>query len=226
MRVIEAMERFLDTGSLLLVGGGTIVAAVFRSTFEDIGRAVRSIGPLVRGRPAADEQAARRALRQIETIAELKGIACADRVDAASPFVRRAALKLIDAPSADAFARWAREEMEERAARHDSAIGVWRAAADAAPAMGMIGTVTGLIGMFATMDDMSRIGPFMAMAMLTTFYGLILSAVVAGPVAARLQRLSEAELRWQGQALARLEALARGQAAGKDWMNRRLKSDA
>jgi chemotaxis protein MotA len=62
--------------------------------------------------------------------------------------------------------------------------------------------------MFATMDDPARIGPGMALALLTTLYGIILSSVIAGPIAGRLARLSEAELAWQRLAVERLELLA------------------
>src|SRR3546814_14839845 len=78
--------------------------------------------------------------------------------------MRRAAIHLADAPTADWFAAWAKKELEERAARHESAVSFWRAASDSAPAMGLIGTVVGLVGMFIAMDDPATIGPAMAMA--------------------------------------------------------------
>src|SRR3546814_11321360 len=77
--------------------------------------------------------------------------------------MRRAAIHLADAPTADWFAAWAKKELEERAARHESAVSFWRAASDSAPAMGMIGTVVGLVGMFIAMDDPATIGPAMAL---------------------------------------------------------------
>jgi chemotaxis protein MotA len=79
--------------------------------------------------------------------------------------------------------------------------------------MGMIGTVIALIQMFAGMDDVSRIGPAMAMAMLTTLYGIILATVVAGPVATRLERLSAVELAWQRDALERMLQIAEAELA-------------
>ena len=220
--MIEAAAQLVDPTSLLLVAGGSILSAALRSTGEDVARAVRSVVPLLRANPSRDSLAARRAVRQLERIAELKGTSCADQIDTESRFVRAAALRLADAPSAAAFSDWAEEELEARRARHDAAVSVWRAAADAAPNMGMIGTVLGLIGMFSAMDDPARMGPAMALAMLTTFYGLVLGTVLFGPFAARLERLSEAELAWQTQALARLEALAGAEAskAGK-WLKRR-----
>jgi chemotaxis protein MotA len=59
------------------------------------------------------------------------------------------------------------------------------------------------------MEDPAAIGPAMAVAMLTTLYGVILSSAVAGPIAGRLETLSDAELAWQTMACRQLEILAR-----------------
>ena len=79
--------------------------------------------------------------------------------------------------------------------------------------MGMIGTVIGLIQMFAALDDLAALGPAMALAMLTTLYGIILANVVAAPIASRLERLSTSELAWQREALERLLGIAEAELA-------------
>ncbi len=211
---MENAMRLIDPLALGIVGGGTLVIAVARSTGSDLVEALRSLKPLVMARPARDALVAARAVRQIRQISDIRGIALADRVDTTCLFVRKAGVRLSELVDADVFADWAREEMAERAARDEAAIAVWRSAAEVAPSMGMIGTILGLVGMFASMDDPSRMGSSMAVALLTTLYGLILSALVAGPVAARLERLALAERRWQQAALDRLEALARAEEKG------------
>jgi len=217
--VFEAAARMFDPAALALVGGGSFLLAAFRSTGGDIARAIRALRPLFLASPSRDEINALRAVRRIERVASVKGIACADRAESESAFVRRAALKICDAPSAGAFAAWAEDELEGRRTRHAAAAAFWRSAADSAPSMGMIGTVIGLVAMFAAMDDPARMGPAMALAMLTTLYGLLFGTLVFGAVAARLERLSEAELRWQRAALARIEALARSEAGGAElWL--------
>ncbi len=214
MDFLTDAARFLDPTSLALVAGGTILAAALRSTREDLARALAALRPLVRSRPARDALEGARALRAAALLAEHKGVVAADRVETANAFARRAALVLADAPSAGAFASWAKAELDGRARRHAAAIGVWRAAADAAPAAGMIGTVVGLIGMFATMEDASAIGSFIALAMLTTLYGLVIGSAICGPVAARLERLSAAEREWQSDLLDGLTALALADGGG------------
>ena len=130
----ELAARLFDPWALLLVLGGTLLTAMLSATREDMARALAAIAPLLRARPAADARAAACALHDVERITELKGVACADHVQTDSAFVRRACLHLADAPSAEAFAQWAHEEMDARTARHQAAVAVWRSAADAAPA--------------------------------------------------------------------------------------------
>src|SRR3546814_14210805 len=105
---------------------------------------------------------------------------------------------------------WAEQWLAERAGQHGAAIKSWLAIADAAPALGMAGTIIGLIRMFAAMDDPSAIGGAMAIALLTTLYGVVLANMIAGPIAARLTLLSEMEIGWQRSEERRV---------GKEWVS-------
>lgn len=214
-------ERLYDGTSLLLVAGGTAAVTALRWTRRDLFASLRALRPLLRARPEEDGEAAARAVRQIQRISDHKGTACADRVKTPVAFVHRAARRLAEAETAEAFESWARDELDDQAARHAAAAGVWRSAAESAPALGMVGTVLGLTAMFAVMREPSAMGPAMALAMLTTLYGLLL-ATLAGTVAARLERLSEAERAWREKTVARLLALARAEEEARDrWRRRR-----
>jgi len=72
---------------------------------------------------------------------------------------------------------------------------IFRAIGDVAPAMGMIGTLIGLVAMLSTMDDPKQIAPAMAIALLTTLYGAVLSNMVALPIADKLELRSREEKR-------------------------------
>lgn len=212
--MIQWAVRLFDPLSFLLVAGGALMIAIVRHSRHDLLRAFGAFRPLFRDDPERDAEAARHAVRQIAHIADLKGTVCADRVRGAGAFVRRAAIQLANSDTPDDFREWADHDLSRRAARHAGAASFWRAIADAAPSAGMIGTVIGLIGMFAAMEDPARMGAPMALALLTTLYGLLFSAVIAGPIAARLERLSEAELAWQRAVIDKLESLARAEAPG------------
>lgn len=63
-----------------------------------------------------------------------------------------------------------------------------------APALGMIGTLIGLVQMLQSLDDPGSIGPAMAVALLTTFYGSVIANLLCLPVAGKLKTRSKEEL--------------------------------
>lgn len=211
MQFLEQIARYFDPLSFLIVFGGSILMAAARSTRTDIAQALGALKILGSADPQADAQAARVAVNRIAAIVDTHSITCADRVETAERFLHRAARKLSDTKAPIEFSRWAQQEIAGRRNRHQGAIGFWRVMADTAPAMGMIGTIIGLVQMFAAMDDPAGIGPGMALALLTTLYGVVLSSTIAGPIANRLERLSEAELAWQEAALGQFEQLAQAE---------------
>ena len=80
------------------------------------------------------------------------------------------------------------EERHELGAEIAATLGMF------APAMGMIGTVIGLVQMLQTMDDPSTIGPAMAVALITTFYGAVLANLVFNPMAGKLKARNKEEV--------------------------------
>jgi chemotaxis protein MotA len=77
--------------------------------------------------------------------------------------------------------------------RHEEGARVFKILSDVAPAMGMIGTLIGLVAMLSNMDDPKAIGPAMAVALLTTLYGAFLANVIAIPIANKLLLRAEQE---------------------------------
>jgi len=77
--------------------------------------------------------------------------------------------------------------------RHKSGAEIFTTMGTFAPAMGMIGTLIGLVQMLQSMDDPSSIGPAMAVALLTTFYGSIMANVICLPIAGKLKSRSQEE---------------------------------
>jgi chemotaxis protein MotA len=203
--------RLLDPAALVIVFGGASVAALLRGGRAALGPAFAALRPFFTANPEADALAALVAVGKVEKIAETKGIVCADRVATAGRFLRQAMRKLAEAGNSETFTRWAAESLDARARRHAANVVFWRDLADAAPAMGMCATVLGLVRMFAHMTDPALIGAPMATALVATLWGILLANLIAGPVADRLERLSEAELAWQRRTLDHFCALARAE---------------
>ena len=78
--------------------------------------------------------------------------------------------------------------------RHKENIEVWELMASQFPAWGMIGTLIGLVIMLQNMDDPSSIGPKMAVALITTFYGSLFANLLSTPVANKMKFYSKQEI--------------------------------
>ena len=85
---------------------------------------------------------------------------------------------------------------------------MWSGLAEVAPAMGMVGTLIGLVRMFTAMNDPAAIGGAMAIALLATLYGALLANLVALPIANRLRRRARDEAVERARLEAPLIALA------------------
>jgi chemotaxis protein MotA len=107
---------------------------------------------------------------------------------AREPFLHRGLKLLIDGIPEKDIGDILREDIGAANERHARAVAVLRKAAEIAPAMGLIGTLIGLVQMLGNLGDPSVIGPAMAVALLTTFYGAVLANMVLSPLAAKLER--------------------------------------
>ena len=203
------LAQLFDPLTLIIMIAGVGAVALFQNGGPAIGRGFGALVPLLRADPDKDQATARAALLKIDQVAQLRGLACTDRVKTANPFLAEAARRLANSEKTEQFEIWAAQALADRTRRHGGARNVWLSIADAAPALGMAGTILGLIGMFAAMDDPAALGPSMALALLTTLYGVVIANVIAAPIASRLADLSERELAWQKEAVTRMVAIAR-----------------
>ncbi|MEJ7926886.1 MotA/TolQ/ExbB proton channel family protein [Sphingobium sp. AN641] len=211
--MLAIADRMFDPLTLLAMVGGIGLVALCQNGPGALVRAFAALGPAVMARPDKDRDAARAAMLKIDQVAQLRGLSCTDRIRTAHPFLTQAARKLANSDRIDQFELWAGQTLADRAQRHAAARNAWLSIADAAPALGMAGTIIGLIGMFAAMDDPAALGPAMALALLTTFYGVVIANVVAAPIAQRLSDLSDRELAWQREVAERMLAIARRENA-------------
>jgi len=95
--------------------------------------------------------------------------------------------------------------------RHETGAEILTIMGGFAPAMGMIGTVIGLVQMLQTMNDPSTIGPSMAVALITTFYGAILSNLVFNPMAGKLKTRSKEEVLIKEMMLEGILSISKGE---------------
>jgi chemotaxis protein MotA len=131
------------------------------------------------------ERARRRGILQLQS--ELYGLR-------PEPFLHRSMTMLVDGIAIEEIERNLTFETHAMMQRHVRSTGILRRAAEVAPAMGLIGTLVGLVNMLGSLDNPESIGPAMAVALLTTLYGALLANVVFLPLASKLERNSATEL--------------------------------
>lgn len=204
--MIPLLTPFLDPIAFAIVGGGTLAAMILRTPARDLGRGLTALATLGRARFSADPL-----LEQIAAfgrIARRHGVMALDRSVIADREVAAAVAAIVDGDSPEEVAELLRHRARVRSERAVAAAELWAAAADTAPAMGMVGTLIGLVAMFVKMQDPSAIGQAMAVALLATLYGALLANLVFAPVAARLRRHARDETVERLRLIAPLVALA------------------
>ncbi|MBM3571532.1 MAG: flagellar motor protein MotA, partial [Alphaproteobacteria bacterium] len=112
---------------------------------------------------------------------------------AREPFFHRGIRQVVDGVAAEEVEELMRQELAARLRRHQVAVSILRKSAEIAPAMGLIGTLIGLVQMLGSLNNPATIGPSMAIALLTTFYGAVMANLVFMPLAAKLERNSNEE---------------------------------
>ena len=200
----------LDPAAFAIVGGGTVLTAVLRTPARDLGRAVTALRVLVR--PAFSAEPLLAQLAAQGRIARRHGAMALDRSMVADPDLAAGLAAVVDGEGPDAVAALVEHRRRARMERHGAAVEVWRHAAEAAPAMGMIGTLVGLAAMFASLTDPRAIGSAMAVALLATLYGALLGNLVLSPVAHRLAARARGEAFERERLAAALAALAAQEA--------------
>lgn len=206
MSAFADLGPFLDPLALAIVGGGTAAAMVLRTPLRDVIRGISALRILPRRRFNAEPLLVQ--IAALTRIAKRHGVIALDRSVIADPDVAAAVAAIVDGAGPEDAEALLRHLQTVRTERHRAAFELWSGAAEAAPAMGMIGTLIGLIKMFTAMRDPSAIGGAMAIALLTTLYGAMLANLVAVPIAARLRGKARNEAQERARIIAPLVALA------------------
>jgi chemotaxis protein MotA len=200
-----------QTPSALLVAGG----AVFTTLAATPGAKFRALGGVLRNAFMV------RTREPEELIVTLVGLAHTARREGLlalekpvelleDGFLKRTLRMAVDGVDARTIEQVCQTELESTDLRHACGSGLLESMGRAAPVFGMIGTLIGLVFMLGRMDDPSRIGPGMAVALLTTLYGMVLAHVFCLPLARKLTHRSSEELLNKTIALAGVLAIQAG----------------
>ena len=185
-------STFVNIPSLLVVVGGTIGAVLMQFSMGQFFGAMKVGLKAFFNQAQAPEELIETTIDMANS-ARKGGLLALEEKDTGNPFFQMGIQMMVDGHEPDVVRQMMTSEMTLTVERHDLGQKIFKSIADVAPAMGMIGTLIGLVQMLANMDDPKSIGPSMAVALLTTLYGAMIANVFAGPVAEKLGLRSNEE---------------------------------
>lgn len=190
----SSVGAFIDIPSLMIVAGGTVGAALISFPLKDMTglTAVIQHAIFVRVKPPTDlveqlvsfSQKARK-----DGMLSLEGVS--KEID--DEYLKKGIGLAVDGTQADLVREILETEMDYVSDRHKAGASILDAMGGYSPAFGMVGTLIGLILMLQSMDDPSSIGPAMAVALITTFYGALSANLIFIPLASKLKKRSQEE---------------------------------
>ena len=110
------------------------------------------------------------------------------------PFIEQSLQRVVDGIESETIKDFMDTEIENMQARHSKGQAIFNMLGAIFPAWGMIGTLIGLINLLLKLDDPAQIGPSMSVALVTTFYGSVLSNFICIPIAGKLKMKSDEEV--------------------------------
>ena len=192
---LAAAGAFWQTSAVAFVIGGAVLAGLVASPAVGL----RRLAAVVRSAFVVTAVTPEETIITLVALAEIArrdGLLAMDKPASGlrDDFTRRAAEMAIDGVDRDVIQAVMQAELESIDMRHAEGKAALESMARFSPAFGMMGTVIGLVIMLGRMDDPARIGPGMAVALLTTLYGLGFANVFCLPLARRLAYRSSQEL--------------------------------
>ena len=183
---------FVNMPSVLIVVGGTFMVTLMKITLGDF---FRSFGVALKGffNKVEDPSKLIEEAVRLADVARKNGLLALENETVDNPFLQKGITLCVDGHDPTLIRKMLSEEVNQAIKRHEVGQTMWTSIGDMAPAMGMIGTLVGLVQMLANMSDPSSIGPAMAVALLTTLYGAVIANAFALPLADKLALISEYE---------------------------------
>ncbi|WP_251865239.1 MotA/TolQ/ExbB proton channel family protein [Achromobacter sp. Marseille-Q4962] len=182
---------YFNLPGLAIVLGGTCAALFIAYPLPEVLRVFRLVGTVFR----RDRHDPQRDIDELVALAQLWMNADVHKVEQAlkkvtNPFLRTGVQLIIDNTPEDQIIELLQWRVARLRAREQAEAQMFRVMATFAPAFGMLGTLVGLVNMMAVLGDgsMQTIGQQLAIGLMTTFYGILVSNLVCKPIAVKLER--------------------------------------
>ncbi|MCC5948839.1 MAG: MotA/TolQ/ExbB proton channel family protein [Nitriliruptoraceae bacterium] len=191
----SSIGPLIGPSSFVLVFTASLGAGVMAYRAKELSAMPRSAIKAIKGQ-VPDVQDAITELAKLAEVARRDGmLALEERIEEVDDRFTQLGLQLLVDGADEQVVRETLEiELEATDERHRTAIGFFKTLAGYAPTFGMVGTVIGLINMLGNLTDPEQLGAGLALALLTTLYGVLIANLLYNPIAARLERLNAIEM--------------------------------
>ncbi|MCP3672789.1 MAG: flagellar motor protein PomA [Gammaproteobacteria bacterium] len=183
---------FVNVPSILIVVGGTFMVTLMQVSLKDFlgsfSMAMKAFFYSTYDASQLIEEAA-----QLADVARKNGLLALEGQEISNDFLKQGIGLCVDGHDPSLVQKMLVRDIDLTIERHEVGQAMFKNMATMAPAMGMIGTLVGLVQMLANMSDPASIGPAMAVALLTTLYGAVIANAFATPMAQKLARASQLE---------------------------------
>lgn len=179
-------QNFINVQGMMIVLGGTLAATLITFQFKDVIAAVVAAF-FVFSEKKLDPNDMVETMIELCTISRRQGLIALSRLEIEDDLLRKACNLIADGSKEDLIRDTLNIEIESMKQRHYVVQDVFRKMALYAPSFGMMGTLIGLIQMLRQLSNPETIGPSMAVALLTTFYGMFLATLIFLPIAGKLK---------------------------------------
>lgn len=184
----DTPSRLFNIEAILIVLGGTIAATLVQFSLSDINAAVQATKSAMGDSPSDSSEQMARLLELSRKVKERGILVLEEEADGISDdFLRLGLMLVVDGRPVEDVRRILKTEIETSRNRVLRAAQVWETMGNFSPAMGLIGTLLGLIHLLSSLQDSATVGPAMSMALVATLYGSVSANLVFFPLAGKLR---------------------------------------
>jgi len=188
------LGSFGDLPSVFIVFGGTVASTIV-SYPGTILKSLTTVYKTAFKKKEIDLQKDIDLIIDIANVARREGLLALEDavVNIDNPFLKKGVMLVVDGADPELIKNIMEAEIYFVQERHAKGQAIIDSMADYAPAYGMIGTLIGLINMLKNLSDSAALGPSMAVALVTTFYGVVLANLLFKPISKKLKFMTAAE---------------------------------
>ncbi len=207
-----SLSAFVDIPSVLIVIGGTCMVTFIAESLPKVLSAMKVAKNafFTRGSDATETI---KLILELSNKARREGILALENEAVADVFLAKGLRMAVDGIPREEIRETLTVELVSMKQRHQRGQKLFKFMGATAPAMGMIGTLIGLVQMLQTLDNPSTIGPAMAVALLTTMYGAIMAFVICNPIAEKLERRTNEETANMSVVIEGVDSIVKGHNA-------------